>query len=143
MNLESLQSNWAIWLALLAVLVAVVALAPKLLRKTSSAKLKRVVADMQQARKDLRKTVRGTLKAEKKLEKLTKHAERVKPRVLQEAKEAVEDAQALRKILNDKVLVTENHVRRVIHDEFPPTAHDRLRRKYLPKDIEDNRPFSF
>jgi hypothetical protein len=62
---------------------------------------------------------------------------------LQEAKDAVDDANALQKILNDKVMVTENHVRRVIHDEFPPTEHDRLRRKYLPQDIKDERPFSF
>lgn len=98
---------------------------------------------MKKARKDLRKNARATAKAEKKLRGLLKRAERVIPRVLQEAKERVEDAQALQKILRDKVMVTENHVRRVIYDEFPPAAHERLRRKYLPQDIEDKRPFSF
>lgn len=143
MNLESLQSDWAIWLALGALLVAGATIAPRLLRRTSKAKLNRVVADMNKARKDLRKTLRAMRNAEKKAQKLQQRAERVKPRVLQEAKDAVDDAKALQKILNDKVMVTENHVRRVIHDEFPPTEHDRLRRKFLPQDIEDNRPFSF
>jgi hypothetical protein len=142
-NLESLQSNWAVWLALAAVLIAVAAITPRLLERTSKAKLKRVVSDMKEARRDLRKTVRATRRAEKKVQKLQQRAKRVKPRVLQEAKDAVDDANALQKILNDKVMVTENHVRRVIHDEFPPTEHDRLRRKYLPQDIKDERPFSF
>lgn len=143
MNLETLQSDWAIWLALAAILVALVAITPRLLQRTSKAKLKRVVSDMQKARKDLRKTIRATRKREKKLRKLQQRAERVKPRVLQEAQEAVADAHALQKILDDKVMVTENHVRRVIHDEFPPAEHDRLRRKYLPQDIKEGRPFSF
>ena len=140
---ENLQANWAVWLALAAVMIAIVAIAPRLLRRTSSAKLKRVVDDMRKARKDLKKCLRTTKKAEKKLESMAKRAERVKPRLLQEAKEAVEDARALQKILNDKVLVTENHVRRVIYDEYPPKLHDRLRKKFLPQDIEDKRPFSF
>ena len=98
---------------------------------------------MRKARKELRKALRAQQKAEKRVQKLVQRAERVKPRVLQEAREAFEDAKALQKILHDKVMVTENHVRRVIYDEFPPTQHDRLRRKHLPQDIEDNRPFSF
>jgi hypothetical protein len=143
MNLESMQANWAIWLALGAVLVATAALAPKLLSMTSRSKLKRVVADMKVARKELRKVVRKMEKAEKKLRNLLARADRVKPRILQKAKEAVEDSQALAKILRDKVLVAEAHVRRIIHDEFPPSEHDRLRAKHLPQDEKDGRPFSF
>jgi hypothetical protein len=69
-NLESLQSNWAVWLALAAVLIAVAAITPRLLERTSKAKLKRVVSDMKEARRDLRKTVRATRRAEKKVQKL-------------------------------------------------------------------------
>lgn len=138
-----LQSDWAVWLALLAVLIALVAIAPRLLRRTSRFKLNRVVADMKQSRKEFRQVARAAAKAEKRAERLSKRAEHVKPRILQEAKDAVEDAKALQKILHDKVMVSENHVRRVIYDEFPPTEHERLRKKYLPRDIEDDRPFSF
>lgn len=70
-------------------------------------------------------------------------AARVKPRVLQEAKEAVEDARAMTGILNDKLMVAENNVRRVILDEFPPVRHERMRDKYLPQDEKDTRPTSF
>ena len=143
MTLESMQSDWAVWLALGAIFVAIVVLTPKLLKMTSRSKLKRVVADMKVARKDLRRLVRKVQRAEKKVRKLAARADRVKPRILQEAKEALEDAEALAKILHDKVMVTENHVRRVIHDEFPPAAHERMRKKHLPQDLEDKRPFSF
>jgi hypothetical protein len=143
MNLESLQSDWALWAALVALLFAVLAIIPKLLQRTSRSKLNRVFADVKAARKELRKATRAAKKAEKKYDKLLVRADRVKPRVLQEAKEGVEDAKALAKILNDKVIVAETHVRRIIYDEFPPEKHEGMRAKYLPQDIIDNRPFSF
>jgi len=116
---------------------------PRLLKMTSRSKLSRVFADVKAARKELRKSVRAAKKAGKKFEKLLARADRVKPRVLQEAKESVEDGRALAKILNDKVIVAETHVRRIIYDEFPPEKHERMRAKYLPQDVIDNRPFSF
>jgi len=143
MNLESLQSDWAIWLALAMLLIAAAMITPRLLKMTSRSKLSRVFADVKAARKELRKSVRAAKKAGKKFEKLLARADRVKPRVLQEAKESVEDGRALAKILNDKVIVAETHVRRIIYDEFPPEKHERMRAKYLPQDVIDNRPFSF
>jgi len=55
----------------------------------------------------------------------------------------VEDAKMLAKIANDKVLIAENHVRRVIHEEYPPVKQERLRKKYLPAQAADKRRFSF
>jgi hypothetical protein len=143
MNLESLQSDWALWAAIVALLLAFLAIIPKLLKRTSRSKLNRVFADVKAARKELRKSLRAAEKAEKKYERLLTRADRVKPRVLQEAKESAEDGKALAKILNDKVIVAETHVRRIIYDEFPPEKHEQMRAKYLPQDIIDNRPFSF
>ena len=143
MNLESLQSDWAIWLALAMLLIAAAMITPRLLKMTSRSKLSRVFADVKAARKELRKSVRAAKKAGKKFEKLLARADRVKPRVLQEAKESVEDGRALARILNDKVIVAETHVRRIIYDEFPPEKHEQMRAKYLPQDVIDDRPFSF
>lgn len=142
-SMESLQSDWALWAALVALLLAFLAIIPKVLQRTSRSKLNRVFADVKAARKELRKSLQAAEKAEKKYEKLLTRADRVKPRVLQEAKESAEDGKALAKILNDKVIVAETHVRRIIYDEFPPEKHEQLRAKYLPQDIMDNRPFSF
>ena len=143
MDFESFQSNWAIWLALAALLIAVVMIIPIFLKRTSRSKLNRVLDDMKEARKELRQSMRAAKKAEKRVRQMMGRANHVKPRLLQEAKDAVEDGKALAKILGDKVMIAENHVRRVIHDEFPPAKHDRMREKYLPQDGNEKRPFSF
>lgn len=143
MNIESLQSNWALWLALASLLIAAIMVTPELLKKTSRSKLNRVLADMKKARKEFRKSARKAQKAERRARKLLARADRLKPRILREAKEAFEDGKALAKILHDKVIVAEAHVTRVIHDEFPPETHEEMREKHLPKIEKDLRPFSF
>ena len=143
MNIESLQSDWAVWLAVVALAIAIALMIPILVKRTSRSKLNKVLSDLEETQKELRKTARVSDKAEKKLQGMLANIERVKPRDLQEAKDAVDDSKALTKILNDKMMVAQNHVRRVIHDEFPPSKHDRLRARYLPQDVEDGRPFQF
>jgi len=143
MNTESLQSDWAIWLALASLVIGLALIIPILLKQTSRSKLNKVLSDLKDTQKELRKSARVAEKAEKKLQKMQANIDRVKPRELQEAKDAVDDSKALAKILSDKMMVAQNHVRRVIHDEFPPSKHDRMRAKYLPQDIKDERPFQF
>ncbi len=143
MNIESLQSDWAIWLALASLVIAIVLIIPILLKQTARSKLNKVLSDLKETQKELRKTARASNKTEKKLQKMLANIERVKPRELQEAKDAVDDGKALTKILSDKMMIAQNHVRRVIHDEFPPAKHDRMRAKYLPQDVKENRPFQF
>lgn len=143
MDLESLQPDWVIWLASVSLIIVLVILIAHLFKRTSRGKLNVVLAHLKQAGKDHRKSQRALAKAEKKLRRLMARAARVKPRVLQEAKETVEDARAMTGILNDKVMVAENNVRRVILDEFPPVRHQRMRDKYLPQDEKDTRPTSF
>ena len=143
MNIESLQSDWAVWLALASLAIAIALMIPILVKRTSRSKLNKVLSDLKETQKELRKTARVSDKAEKKLQRMLANIERVKPRELQEAKDAVDDSKALTKILSDKMMVAQNHVRRVIHDEFPPSKHERLRARYLPQDVEDGRPFQF
>ena len=83
------------------------------------------------------------LQQSERLERLHERAQSVKPVRLQEAAEAVEDAKALLKIANDQVLIAENHVRKIIVEEFPPKDHERMRRKYLPGEGSDGKPFTF
>ena len=77
------------------------------------------------------------------LDRLEAKSESVKPVRLQEAAEAVQDAEALLKVATDQVLIAENHVRKIIVEEFPPKRHERLRNRYLPGERADGRPFSF
>ncbi|NIN38846.1 MAG: hypothetical protein GTO67_09360, partial [Gammaproteobacteria bacterium] len=50
---------------------------------------------------------------------------------------------ALLKITADQVLIAENHVRKIIVEEFPPNRHDRMRSKYLPDERQGGKPFTF
>ena len=77
------------------------------------------------------------------LARLQARSESTKPRRVQEATEAVQDAEALLKIAADQVLIARNHVRRIIVEEFPPKRHDAMRYKYLGKEDDAGRPFSF
>jgi hypothetical protein len=77
------------------------------------------------------------------LDRLERRADSVTPRRLREAAEAVQDAEALLKIAGDQVLVAENHVRKIIVDEFPPRHHERMRSRYLPGDRQEGKPFTF
>jgi len=77
------------------------------------------------------------------LDRLERRADSVTPRRLREVAEAVQDAEALLKIAADQVLVAENHVRKIIVDEFPPRHHERMRSRYLPGDRQEGKPFTF
>jgi 1,6-anhydro-N-acetylmuramate kinase len=114
-----------------------------LLRRSARGQLKRVRADLRKALKRNRKATSVVEKCHRRLVKLDANATKVKPRLLQEAKDALGDARALEKIANDQVLIAGNHVRRVIHEEFPPSQQQKLRDRYLPGEEKDKRPFSF
>ena len=82
-------------------------------------------------------------RAEQKLARLRARAESIKPRRGREAKEALEDARALLKIADDQVLIAENHVRKIILEEFPPKRQAALRVRYLPEREDRDKPFTF
>jgi len=143
MNDATLASNWALGLAaVVASLVAIVIVAV-VMRKSAKGQLRRVHKDLRKALKRKRNATSVVEKCHRRLVKLDANAEKVKPRLLQETKDALQDARALEKIANDKALVAGNHVRRVIHEEFPPSRQQKLRDRYLPNAEQDKGPFSF
>ena len=85
---------------------------------------------------------RAAEKAARRLARLRAKAASVKPRRVQEAEGALEDARALQKIAEDKVLIARNHVRKLIVEEYPPTRHEALRRRLLPADEPEGTPFT-
>jgi len=143
MDWDILKSNWALAVAaVLGIIIALVTLV-QLFRRSAAGQLRKTVATLAKAQQDAAKILKSLAKAERIAKRLHDNADRAKPRHLQEAKEALGDARALAKIANDKVLVAENHVRRVIHEEYPPRRQEALRRQHLPSQERDKRPFSF
>ena len=143
MNDTILTDNWALALAVLVTSLATIVIVAGVARRSARGRLKRVRTDLRKALKNLSKAAHIAEKSQRRLAKLGANAEKVKPRLLQEAKDALQDARALEKIAHDQVLVAKNHVRRVIHDEFPPSKQQKLRDRYIADVDHDKRPFSF
>lgn len=143
MNEAYLANNWALGLAGFFVSLAAFVILAMIMRRSARGQLRTVRAELRKALKQQRKAARVSAKTHRQLLKLDENIANVKPRVLQEAKDALQDARALEKIAGDKVLVAANHVRRVIHEEFPPSKQQQLRNRYLPGEEQNEGPFSF
>lgn len=140
---EFFMQHWPILVASALAAAVVMQLAWQGVGRSASGQLRRVVHEKHEQARIAGKAKATTARVESKLDALLKKSERVKPSVLQECKEALQDARALQKIAEDKLMIAENHVRRVIHEEFPPNRQEQLRLKYLPEVARDKRPFSF
>ena len=135
--------HWALYAAIGIASVAGIAIAISHVRGGAHGMLRAAMREHHKAIVAHRAAIKSVTRQERRCEKLLRRADTAKPRVIEEAKGALADARALAKITEDRQLVTANLVRKVIFEEFPPTRHERLRRRYLPEDVRDDRPFSF
>lgn len=143
MNSSLLANNWALVLAAVPLLIAIISVSRRLLNRTATGQLSQVLADYRKAQSELAAAKKTSRKAAARVSKLASKAGETKPRILQEAREAAEDAASLEKIADDRAQVAANHVRRIIHTEFPPKQQEKLRNRYLPQDAADGRPYTF
>jgi len=143
MDIGFLRSDWAAWAALLLSILVTALVMRAIFKRSARGQLNHALRNVRESNKALHVATKDAQKANARLEKLSGKSDKVKPRILQEARDTLEDCRALVKILDDKNQVTTNHLRRVIYEEYPPSRHEKLRRQYLPQDIEDDRPFSF
>lgn len=144
MDTDWLRSNWGLAVAAVLVIPAMVAAARGLYGRTALAQLRARLGQLRQARAEYDKAVRREEALKNRAIALERRADAVKPRLLQETHDKLEDAAALRKIAHDQLLVAANHVRRVILEEYPPAKQARLRARYLPEDGgAEKRPFTF
>lgn len=143
MDATWLKANWALAVAAAVGIGLSCALAVHAFHRSARGQLRRVRKRLAAERRKHRKAETRVVKAERRKARLERRAERVKPRTLREADEALADARALAKIAGDRVAIAENHVRRVIFEEFPPTRHEQLRSRYLPGRPAADKPFTF
>ncbi|HEX7720009.1 MAG TPA: hypothetical protein VF389_09395 [Woeseiaceae bacterium] len=143
MSVDGWQEHWALMLGVvIAVCIAIVVFAHSL-KATAHSRLRRSRKELRAKRRAFDKAESVVEAAERKSERLHERAERAKPRHLHEADEALADARALAKIAHDQVLVAENHLRRIIVEEYPPARQARLRARYGVEEVPDKRPFTF
>lgn len=143
MSPEFLQQHWALVAASVVGLVVLLFVGWRVWLDSSRGRLQAAFRRLRARRVEAARQRRTLQRATATLGRLQKNAVSVKPIRLQEATEAVHDAEALLKIANDQVLIAENHVRKIIVEEFPPKRHEDMRRKYLPGESDNGKPFTF
>ena len=143
MTFEFLQRHWALAAASILVAAIVLFAAWRAWQDSPRGRLQLALRLLREKELEVRRQQKRLARLSSQLESLRRKADAVKPIRLQEATEAVQDAEALLKIADDQVLIAGNHVRKLIVEEFPPKRHERMRNKYLPGEHKDDKPFSF
>ena len=131
MTIESLTQNWALVIACVFSLAIFGFVMVRLYEDSGQGRLAQCVRELTAVRKEAAKAKARRHKAEKRLAALQPKADRLKPRLLTEAQEALQDADSLVKITGDQVKRAEKILRDVILEDFPPNRQDVLRSRYL------------
>ncbi len=131
MSVEFLIRNWALVVASILATGILMFVLVRLYRESDHGQLGNRVRALQGRYKEVARAQKGLDKASERLDELRRKASTVKPRHVEEAGEAVEDALMLLNNANDQVLIAEKDVRELILDEYPPDQHEALRQKHL------------
>jgi len=143
MTLEFATTHWALLSASVLGLAVVMFVLWRLWLDSARGQLRGELRRLLEANRRARRQRLAVENLTATLDRLLAKADSVKPRHVEETREAVQDAQALLKIATDQVLIARNHVRRIIVEEFPPRRHEAMRDKYLGDDEDPGLPFSF
>ena len=143
MIIELLQRHWALAAATILAAAIVLFAAWRAWLDSPRGRLHLARRRLREKELEARRQQKRLARLSAQLESLRRKADSVKPIRLQETKEAVEDAEALLKIADDQVLIAGNHLRKIIVEEFPPKRHERMRRRYLPGESGNDKPFTF
>lgn len=142
MSSEILQQHWALVVASVIGLAVLLMYLAQLLVSSRRVRLNASLQALRRKEKVAARAAKGVATLRKKLERLRRRAESVRPNVIEELRGELADAEALMKIANDQVLVARNQVRKIIVEEFPPKRQEALRKRLLPLEKRDTRPFS-
>ncbi len=134
MTVDLIIRNWALVAASILGSGILLFVLYRLYEETAPGQLGSMVRALRGRYNEVARAQQALDKTAARLDELREIAPSVKPRHVEEAGEALEDARSLLKIANDQVLIAEKNVRQLILDEFPPNRQDALRRKYLNAD---------
>jgi len=131
MTMQLITQNWALVAASILGLAILLFVLYRLYEASPRGRLSAHVAVLRKHKHAVTQAETRLATASEQLSALRSKADAIKPRLLSEAEEAIQDARSLRKIAGDQVLRAQTRVREVILEEFPPKRHDGLRHKYL------------
>jgi len=127
--LELLRDHWALVAG--SVLLTALVLQAILIRagRTPAAQLRRALHELEAKRQNGRRVMRRLRRARRRCEHLERRVQSVRPIRLEQARNELSDSEALLKIERNQVMVAENHVRRIIVEQFPPSRQAKLRKR--------------
>jgi hypothetical protein len=131
MNAAFLQQHWALLIASVLILGVALFVVFRLMQGSRRGRLAAALGRLRERNKALATATRNVAKAKGRVEKLHSGGDSVPPGKLLAAKDALEEARDIERLLNDQVLVVQNEARTVILEDYPPNRHEAMRRKYL------------
>jgi len=143
MSAEILRQYWALLAASIIGTGVALFVLYRLWAESARGRLHTRARELRRRERNARKAGRAEFRASRKLEQLRARSASVRPRRIEEAAGRLADAEALREIADDRVLVARNLLMQVIVEDYPPRRHDALRGRYLPGLQRDDKPFSF
>ena len=143
MTPDWLVQHWALVAAVATATAALVVVAVRLWLRSRAARLGRALRQRRRRELELQKAARSARRIARSLRRLEEKAGKIAPKRLSEAEGRAQDARRLYEIAADQLLVAENHVRKIIVEEFPPGQHETLRRRHRLSDVPRKAAFSF
>ena len=131
MSIEQITQNWALVLASVLGLAIVLFLVIRVLQDSTRGQLAAELTRLGERQKAQLKARKALARAERQLSKLGARAESAKPSKVQDARDALQEAQKVLRLVDDQVLIASNRVRTIILEEYPPKRQAAMRRRYL------------
>ena len=131
MTQEFLLQNWALVIASVLGTGIVLFVIYRIYRDSARGRLRAAVTYLRHRQRAAQSAAKAVDKAQARLERLRAKADSVVPKQADAARDALVEAQELRKLIGDQLLIAQNDVRVLIVEEYPPRRHKAMRQKYL------------
>lgn len=131
MTIEMLQRNWSLVAALVILIPVAVSVFGALMGQSRGGELKARAKAVEAARRERKRCVGKVESLGETLNALMERGDQVAPARIEKAKAALSDAIALAKVAEDQRMIAETQLRQYILDEFAPTQHEALQRRYM------------
>ncbi len=131
MTIETFSQYWALVIASVLGTAVLLFVAYRVVQDSAGGRLRATANELRNRERDTQAAAKAVDKAVIRLERLRAKADSVVPRQAEQAREALQEAQELQKLVEDQELVVRNNVRMLILEEYPPKLQEPLRQKYL------------
>lgn len=129
--LQLFPQYWALIIASVLGLAILLFVVFRLLEDSRRGQLSSALNDLRERETALHSASKTVAKSLLRYEKLAAMGDKVPPNKYLAAKDAMAEARETEALLTDQVLVLRNNARTIILQDYPPTKHEAMCRKYL------------